>query len=96
MNIIIRPLVTEKMTLLSEKQRKYGFVVSKTANKIQIKAAVEKAYNVTIEAVNTLVVPGKTKVRQTKKGVTVGGKSSYKKAYVTVSKNDTIDFYGNI
>lgn len=96
MEILVRPLVTEKMTKLAETAHRYGFVVNKDANKLQIKQAVEKMYNVTVEAVNTAVIPGKTKTRYTKKGLTVGGKSSYKKAIVTVSKTDSIDFYANI
>ncbi len=96
MEIIIRPIVTEKMTQLTEKQHKYGFIVNKNANKLQIKEAVEKLYSVSVEAVNTLVVPGKSVQRFTKKGFTSGRKPAYKKAYVTVGKNDTIDFYGNI
>ena len=96
MKVLIRPLVTEKMTKMSETMHRYGFVVNKDANKLQIKEAVEKMYNVSVQAVNTLVIPGKTKSRYTKKGMVVGGKSSYKKAIVTVAKTDTIDFYGNV
>lgn len=96
MEIIIRPIVTEKLTQLTEKQHKYGFVVNPRANKLQIKTAVEKMYNVTVEAVNTATMPGKAIQRYTKKGFTKGRKPSYKKAYVTVSSTDTIDFYGNV
>lgn len=96
MKILVKPIVTEKMTMLTEKQHKYGFVVNKSANKIQIKSAVEKAYNVTVKSVNTLVVPGKLKQRFTKKGINTGVKSSYKKAIVTLAATDTIDFYGSI
>ena len=96
MKVLIRPLVTEKMTKMSETMHRYGFVVDKSANKLQIKEAVEKMYNVSVQAVNTLVIPGKTKSRYTKNGMVVGGKSSYKKAIVTVAKTDTIDFYGNV
>ena len=96
MQVLIRPLVTEKMTKLSETAHRYGFIVNKEANKLQIKDAVEKMYNVTVSAVNTAIIPGKTKTRNTKKGVVVGGKPSYKKAIVTVAKTDNIDFYGNV
>ena len=96
MNIILRPLVTEKMTSLAEKQKKYGFVVNKNANKLQIKDAVEKMYNVKVEAVNTAVMPGKATMRNTKKGLITGMKASYKKAIVTIAKADTIDFYAGL
>jgi large subunit ribosomal protein L23 len=96
MEIIIRPIVTEKMTKLTEKQHKYGFIVAKNANKLQIKLAIEKMYPVSVEAVNTLVVPAKSVKRFTKKGFTSGRKPGYKKAYVTVGKNDVIDYYGNV
>ena len=96
MKVLIRPLVTEKMTKLSEKSHRYGFIVAKDANKLQIREAVQTMYNVTVEAVNTAIIPGKTKSRYTKKGMVVGGKPSYKKAIVTVAKTDSIDFYGNV
>ena len=87
MEIIIKPIVTEKATGLSEKLNRYSFKVSKDANKIQIKQAVEAAYGVTVENVNTMNVCGKNKVRYTKSG---------KKAVVTLKEGDTIDFYSNI
>ena len=94
--IIIKPIATEKATALSEKLNKFSFVVEKTANKVQIKKAVEKMYNITVETVNTAVFLGKLKRRNTKKGLVVGRKNSYKKAVVTLKKGDTIDFYSNI
>jgi large subunit ribosomal protein L23 len=75
---------------------KYAFKVIKTANKLEIKKAIEAAYNVKVEAVNTHVNVGKRKVRQTKGGISSGIKSSYKKAYVTLKKGETIDFYGSV
>lgn len=94
--IIIKPLATEKATALGEKLNKFSFVVEKTSNKIQVKDAVEKMYNVTVESVNTMNFLGKFKTRNTKKGLVVGRKNSYKKAVVTLKKGDTIDFYSNI
>jgi len=91
--ILIQPLVTEKMSLLSEKLQKYGFLVDKGANKIQIKNAVEGMYGVTVLAVNTIVVPAKQKTRYTRKGIMEGRTNSYKKAIVTVGAEDTIDFF---
>ncbi len=94
-NILIKPLVTEKVTVLNEKG-KYGFVVDKSANKIQIKQAVEKQYGVNVEEVKTLIAPGKKKTRYTKAGIMSGKTSSYKKAIIKVAEGEIIDFYGGL
>ena len=96
MSVLKKPLITEKMTKTSEKLGQYGFLVDRTANKIEIKQAVEKMYNVTVESVNTMVAPGKAKTRYTKTGVVSGSSGSFKKAVVTLKKGDAIDFYSNI
>ncbi len=96
MSVIVKPLVTEKMNGLSDKQNRYGFVVSKDANKIEIKKAVEKLYNVKVVSVNTLIAPAKRKSRYTKAGIINGRVPSYKKALVTVAAGEKIDFYSNI
>ena len=96
MSIIIKPIVTEKATLLTEKLNRYSFKVNKDANKIQIKKAVETAYNVTVVDVNTSNVSGKNKTRYTKAGIIKGATSDYKKAVVTLKEGDLIDFYSNI
>lgn len=96
MAIIIKPIVTEKMTKLGEKLNRYAFKVQKEANKIQIKAAVETMYNVTVTDVNTLIVAPKQKSRFTKSGVISGKASAYKKAIVTVKEGEQIDFFSNI
>ena len=95
-DILVKPIITEKMTLLGEKLNRYGFIVHKKANKIQVKNAVESMYGVSVKAVKTMIVPGKTRVRYTKRGMDTGIKSSYKKAIVTLNDGDTIDFYSNI
>ena len=95
-NILIKPIVTEKSTKLGEKFNRYAFRVDKDANRLQIKKAVETAYNVKVEDVNTAVIPGKLKVRQTKQGVARGMKASFKKAYVTLKEGQEIDFYGTV
>jgi large subunit ribosomal protein L23 len=95
-DILIRPLISEKLNNLNQKLNKVGFVVDKDANKIEIKNAVEKMYGVTVKSVDTAVIPGKAKVRYTRKGMTRGMKSSYKKAYVTLAKGEAIDFYANV
>jgi large subunit ribosomal protein L23 len=96
MDILLKPIVTEKLTDLSEKLNQYGFIVEKRANKIQIKQAVEEMYGVTVESVNTMVYAGKSKSRYTKTGVIAGRTKSFKKAVVTLADGDTIDFYSNI
>lgn len=96
MGIIIKPIVTEKMTVQGEKLNRYGFIVDREANKLQIKAAVEQMYNVTVVSVNTLNYHGKKKSRFTKAGVLRGRMNHYKKAYVTLAGDDKIDFYANI
>ena len=96
MEILIKPIVTEKMTNLGTDLNRYGFVVQKRANKIQIKQAVEKMYGVTVESVNTMRYGGKAKSRFTKSGVITGKTKSFKKAIVTLSEGEMIDFYSNI
>jgi len=96
MNILIKPIVTEKMTAQGEDFNRYGFVVAKEANKLEIKQAVEELYNVKVSEVNTMRYAGKRKQRYTKSGVTVGKTSSYKKAVVTLAEGEVIDFYSNI
>ena len=84
------------MTVLGEKLNRYGFIVDRDANKIQIKAAVEQAYNVTVADVNTINYYGKKKSRFTKAGVLKGRTNHFKKAIVTLAGEDKIDFYSNI
>lgn len=95
MSVLVRPLVTEKVSELNEKG-KYGFVVERSANKVEIKKAVEKMYGVTVEQVNTINYQGKMKSRYTKSRVITGKTPAYKKAIVTVAEGEVIDFYSNI
>jgi large subunit ribosomal protein L23 len=94
--ILFRPIVTEKLTVLGEKLNRYGFIVDKRSNKIEIKGAVEELYGVTVAAVNTIRYSGKVKSRNTKAGVIAGQKNSYKKAIITLNEGEKIDFYSNI
>ena len=94
--ILIRPLVTEKMSAISDKQGKYGFIVNRDANKIEIKQAVEKSYGVTVLKVNTINVDGKRKFRYTAKGIIEGRSKSFKKAIIKLQAGETIDFYANV
>jgi len=96
MNILIKPVVTEKMTQQGETLNRYGFIVDKRANKIQIKKAVEELYGVTVESVNTMRYGGKNRSRYTRTGIIEGKTNSYKKAIVTLAEGETIDFYSNI
>ncbi len=96
MEILKKPVVTEKMNRITEKQPRYGFIVDKRANKIDIKLAVESMYGVNVESVNTMVFRGKSKSRQTKTGVVSGAKPNYKKAIVTLKQGEIIDFFSNI
>ena len=96
MGILIKPIVTEKMTIQGEKLNRYGFIVDREANKLEIKAAVEQMYNVTVAEVNTMNYHGKRKSRYTKAGMLKGRTNHYKKAYVTLVGEDKIDFYANI
>ncbi|MEG2163264.1 MAG: 50S ribosomal protein L23 [Bacteroidales bacterium] len=96
MAIIIKPIVTEKMTRMSEKLNRYGFRVDPDANKPQIKKAVEEMYNVTVISVNTMNYNGKNKSRYTKSGLIQGKTAAYKKALVTLKEGESIDFYSNI
>lgn len=96
MEILRKPLLTEKVTQLTEKLNRYAFVVDPRANKIQIKAAIEKMYGVTITDVNTMRYVGKLKSRNTKAGAVSGRAAAYKKAIITLKDGEVIDFYSNI
>ena len=79
MDILFKPIVTEKMTKLGEDLNRYGFLVHRRANKIQIKLAVEKMYGVSVASVNTMTYAGKSRSRNTKSGVITGKSNSFKK-----------------
>ena len=96
MGIIVKPLVTEKMTAITEKLNRFGFIVRPEANKVEIKKEVEALYNVTVVEVNTMRYAGKNKSRYTRSGLINGRTNAYKKAIVTLKEGDTIDFYSNI
>ena len=96
MSIIKKPVITEKMTDQSEKHNRFAFVVDRKANKIEIKKAVEQQYDVVVDSVRTMVCIGKKRVRGSKSGMIIGKTSTYKKAIVQLSSDDSIDFYSNI
>lgn len=96
MSIIIKPIITEKITKQSELNNRYGFVVDRKANKIQIKNAIEAAYGVNIVSINTMNVRPDRSVKYTKSGMISAKTNAYKKAVVEVQEGETIDFYNNI
>lgn len=95
MEVLKRPIITEKTALLNE-EGVFGFIVDKKANKIQIKDAVERMYNVQVQSVRTAIMPKKPKFRYTKSGVISGHAPSYKKAFVKLKEGEYIDLYENI
>lgn len=96
MSIIIKPIITEKLTQMGDKLNRYGFMVDKKANKLQIKQAIKEIYGVEVAEVNTMTYSGKKKSRYTKAGVISGKSTGYKKALITLAKGESIDFYSNI
>ena len=96
MTIMIRPVVSEKATQISEKNNRFTFRVSPDANKHQIKDAVEQLYDVKVTGVSTMNYEGKRKQRYTRRGLQRGKMSAFKKAVVTVAQGQTIDFYSNL
>ena len=96
MNILIKPIITEKATKDAEDNNRYGFVVNPKANKVEIKKAVEAAYEVSVEKVRTMNIRPDRRTRYTKTGIQTGKTNAYKKAIVQVAEGDTIDFYANI
>jgi len=94
--ILIKPLLTEKMQKISDKIKQYGFIVHTEATKPQIIGAIEKMYDVKVAGISTMKYAGKTKTRATKRGYFSGRKSSFKKAIITLEEGQVIDFYANI
>ena len=95
-DVLIRPVLSEKVNKLSEKFNRFTFIVDRKANKLEIKKAVEEFYGIQVEEVNTLVMPSKAKSRNTKSGIVSGRKPAKKKAIVKVAAGETIDLYGNV
>jgi large subunit ribosomal protein L23 len=96
MEFLKKPILTEKASALTEKSNRFTFKVEHKANKLQIKSAIEKMYGVNVLAINTMVVNGKIKSRNTKGGLVTGRTPKYKKAIVTLAAGETIDYYSNI
>ncbi|WP_256003831.1 50S ribosomal protein L23 [Pedobacter deserti] len=96
MELLRKPILTEKASGLTEKSNRFTFKVDHKANKLQIKQVIEKMYGVSVLAVNTMVVDGKVKSRNTKAGLVTGRSPKYKKAIVTLKDGETIDYYANV
>lgn len=95
-NVLVKPLVTEKMNDLTEAQTKYGFVVNVNANKIEIAKAIKTKFDVDVVDVNTIKMKGKTKSQFTKKGRFEGKTATFKKAIITLKEGQTIDLFGEV
>ncbi|MFN4081003.1 MAG: 50S ribosomal protein L23 [Saprospiraceae bacterium] len=93
--ILIKPVITEKSTKLSDKLNTYVFVVARDANKIEIRKAVEETFQVNVLGVNTAVIPGKPKARNTRTAIIRGRKAPYKKAFVTIAPGETIELFAD-
>jgi large subunit ribosomal protein L23 len=94
--ILIKPIITEKAEMLTNKRSQYTFMVEKKTNKIEIRKAVEALYSVNVESVNTIIMPAKLRSRNTKAGLIKGRVSSYKKAIITLASGEQIDYFGEV
>lgn len=94
--VLLKPIISEKSETMSEDLGQYSFVVNRKANKVEIRQAVEAEFNVNVKSVNTMIIPGKKKTRNTKSGVIRGGVSAIKKAVITLDEGETIDYFGDI
>ena len=92
-SVLIKPILTEKMLQFQEDGNKYAFKVDSSANKIDIKRAVEGKFSVLVKEVHTVNVKGKRKRMNTRRGLTFGKRASWKKAIVTLSEGQSIDFF---
>ncbi len=96
MNILIKPIITEKATNDSELNNRYTFQVNVKSNKVEIKKAVEKAYGVSVEKVRTINVRPDRNTKFTKTGIQHGKTNAVKKAIVQLAEGEMIDLYSNM
>ena len=92
-NILIKPIITEKMTNLQEQKNQYAFEVGADANKVEIASAIQKKFNVKVESIRTVTFKGKARSQFTKRGKFSGFKPKSKRAIVTLSKESKIDLF---
>ncbi len=95
-NILIKPVITEKMTNLQEKQNQFAFEVGAHANKVEIASAIQKKFNVKVESIRTITIKGKAKAQFTKRGRFEGFTPKRKRVIVTLSKESKIDLFENV
>lgn len=95
MSIIIKPIISEKATYLTDLRGQYSFLVDTKANKIQIKNAVEEAYGVKVANVRTMIYAPKVSSRYTKRGLQVGKTNKLKKAVIELQAGEVIDIFAN-
>ena len=93
--ILVRLIITEKMTELGEK-RQYAFEVPISVNKIVVGKAIEKKFSVKVTSIRTVLVKGKRKSQMTRRGRFEGHTKTWKKAIVTLKEGDKIDYFGNV
>lgn len=91
--ILIKPIITEKMTNLQEQRNQYAFEVSADANKIEIAKAIEKKFNVKVNSIRTVTFKGKSKTQFTRRGRFSGFTAKHKRAIVTLNKESKIDLF---
>lgn len=96
MNVILKPIITEKATNDSELRNRYTFLVKKNANKVEIKNAVQERYNVTVSKVRTQIYGPERRTKYTKSGIQNSKSTVRKKAIVQLVEGDSIDFYNNL
>ena len=96
MSILIKPIITEKATAISELRNCYTFSVKTKANKVEIKKAVEAAYGVSVEKVRTINVRPDRSTKFTKTGIQHGKTNAVKKAIVQLAEGEMIDLYSNM
>ena len=91
--ILLYPILTEKMLKLQDDERKYAFKVDMSTNKIDVKKAIQSRFDVTVEKVHIINVKGKSKQMNTRRGITRGKRSDWKKAIVTLREGDSINYF---
>ncbi len=94
-NVLVRPILTEKILKLQEEKNQYAFEVQDGATKEEVKKAVESKFGVKVISVRTMNKKGKAKVQMTRRGIRYGKRSDTKRAFVTLAKDDKIDYYAN-
>lgn len=92
-SILVKPVITEKMTLLQEQKNQYAFEVDINATKVDIKNAVQNKFNVKVDSIRTITSKGKRKSQFTRRGRYEGFRPNRKRAIVTLAKDSKIDLF---